>query len=89
MVRPRQGRPEGAPLPDRAIDDAIAELIRLAREVRTRFEQGRHVAAMGSITAMEPLKSLLLEQLGIRWALDADEADDDPAAAPVTAAGYL
>ena len=67
-------------LPDDLTTDALVELTRLAREAQRRFASGRYLEAMASLSAMDPLKSMLVDQVSSRWygAAGNDEAGDQP-----------
>jgi hypothetical protein len=53
-------------LPDDLTTDALGELTRLAREAE-RFAKGRYPEAMASLSAMEPLKTMLVDECCGRW----------------------
>jgi len=65
-------------MPEPLIRDALAELARLAHEATDRFNERQYLEAMASLTALEPVKSLLVEQCSSRWASTAvpDDTDD-------------
>jgi hypothetical protein len=72
-------------LPDELTTDALGELTRLAREAARRFASGRYLEAMASLSAMDPLQSLLVDQCSTRWA----STGDAPVAEPRHEGGYL
>lgn len=55
-------------LSDDLTTDALGELTRLAREAQRRFASGRYLEAMASLSAMDPLHSMLVDQCSSRWA---------------------
>jgi hypothetical protein len=61
---------------DRIADAAVAELHRLVTELLGRCGEGAYGAAVSSLTAMEPVRTLLLEQCGRLW-LDTEDASTD------------
>jgi hypothetical protein len=54
-------------LPDDLTTDALTELTRLAREAARRFSNRRYLEALASLSAMDPLRSMLVEQCSGRW----------------------
>jgi len=67
-------------MPEPLILDALAELTRLAHEATDRFNGRQYLEAMASLTALEPVKSLLVDQCSSRWAstvLPEDTTDDE------------
>jgi len=71
-------------LSDDLATDALGELTRLAREAERRFAKGRYLEAMASLSAMDPLHTLLVDQCSGRWAGSAAERDD-----PRSSYGYV
>jgi len=54
-------------LSDELTIEALDELVRLAREAAERFADRRYLEVLASLSAMEPLKSMLVEQCSDRW----------------------
>lgn len=54
-------------LSDELTTEALDELVRLAREAVERFADRRYLEVLASLAAMEPLKSMLVEQCSDRW----------------------
>ncbi len=73
-------------LPDDLTNDALRELARLSREAARRFSSHRYLEAMASLSAMDPLRSMLVEQCSGRWFESG--ADDDPDG-PRSSGGYV
>jgi len=53
---------------DELVAEALDELVRLALEAAERFADRRYLETLASLAAMEPLKSILVEQCSERWA---------------------
>lgn len=73
-------------LSDELTTEALDELVRLARETAERFADGRYLEALGSLAAIEPLKSILVEQCSDRWTAGAPEGEGN---AKVLSFGYV
>ena len=71
-------------LPDDLTTDALGELTRLAREAERRFAKGRYLEAMASLSAMDPLHTMLVDQCSGRWAGSGTQLDD-----PRSSHGYV
>jgi hypothetical protein len=54
-------------LSDDLTAEALDELVRLAREAVERFADRRYLEVLASLSAMEPLKAVLIEQCSDRW----------------------
>lgn len=54
-------------LSDMHVAEAFDELVRLANEAAERFADGRPLQVLASLSAMEPLKAILIEQCSERW----------------------
>jgi len=52
---------------DELVVEALAELVRLAQEAVERFADQRPLEVLASLAAIEPLKSMLIEQCSERW----------------------
>jgi hypothetical protein len=63
-------------LPDDLTTDALRELARLSREAARRFSNRRYLEAMASLSAMDPLRAMLVEQCSGRWYGSGVDDDD-------------
>ncbi len=73
---------------DELVTEALAELVRLAQEAVERFEGRRPLEVLASLAAIEPLKSMLIEQCSERWAAGSNSVDGDTNAKVLTF-GYV
>lgn len=73
---------------DELVTEALAELVRLAQEAVERFEGRRPLEVLASLAAIEPIKSMLIEQCSERWASGATQSDGD-GNAKVLSFGYV
>jgi hypothetical protein len=62
---------------DELITEALDELVRLAQEAVERFADRRPLEVLASLTAIEPLKSMLIEQCSERWTAGSRQSDGD------------
>ena len=78
-------------LPDDLTSDALRELARLSREAARRFSNRQYLEAMASLSAMDPLRSLLVEQCSGRWFGSGADGDAGAATAadPRSSHGYV
>ena len=63
---------------DQAVAEMCDELCRLAREIRRQVRDGRHLPALGALTAVAPLQQLLTGQLQTRLMRGSIELDVGP-----------
>ena len=63
---------------DQAVAEMCDELCRLAREIRRQVRDGRHLPALGALTAVAPLQHLLTGQLQTRLMRGSIELDVGP-----------
>ena len=62
---------------DELVAEALAELVRLAQEAAERFADRRPFEVLASLAAIEPLKSMLIEQCSERWASGLSPGDTE------------
>ncbi len=63
---------------DQAVAEMCDELCRLAREISRQVREGRHLPALGALTAVAPLQQLLSGQLQTRLMRGSIELDVGP-----------
>jgi hypothetical protein len=62
---------------DELVTEALDELVRLAQEAVERFADRRQLEVLASLTAIEPLKSMLIAQCSERWTSGSRQHDAD------------
>jgi len=62
---------------DQLVVDALDELVRLAQEAVERFADRRPLQVLASLAAIEPLKSMLIEQCSERWTSGSVQNDNE------------
>ena len=62
---------------DELVAEALAELVRLAQEAAERFADRRPLEVLASLAAIEPVKSMLIEQCSERWASGSRQHEGD------------
>ena len=60
---------------DELVAEVLAELVRLAQEAVERFADQRLLEVLASLAAIEPIKSMLVEQCSERWASGSRQHD--------------
>jgi len=78
-VRSRHTEMESGWCHDQALADMCDELCRLTREVRRFVLAGRTLASLGSLTAVEPLRNLLVAELQTRLHVASTICNQEPA----------